>query len=180
MINNCENSRIPSARNKLLREDYGEKYNLFEACFVIGRDFIMLFDYGCTNCYVAELLVKILPAYNSRKPAIITGVGESSPSVLYNAIVTSRFLIFEGKSKSFAVTCSVISDGIFPNNIIFGKSVFHIWEFINYTSGKRIKVVRFNRFIKQLKLILKQIRVNCNNKSSAFATAESANPSDVR
>jgi hypothetical protein len=180
MVNNGENSRIPPARDKLLRENYDERHNLFEACFIIGRDFIVFFDYECTNCYVAELLARILPAYNSRKPAIITGVKEFGPSVLHDAIVTGRFLTSESKSKFFAVTCGVVPDGIFSGDITFGKSVFHKWEFISYISGKRIEAVRFNRFIKQLKLIPKQIRVNRDNENPAFAITENANPSGVR
>jgi hypothetical protein len=180
MMNNGENPRIPPARNKPLREGYNERHNFFKACSFISRDFTVFFDYGCTNCYVAELLARILPAYNSKKPAIMTDVGGSGPSVLYNAIVTGRFLASEGKSKSFAVTCGVIPDGIFLGDVTFGKSVFHKWEFISYTSGKRIKIVRLNRFIRQLKLILKQIRVNRDNENPAFAIAENANPSNVR
>jgi hypothetical protein len=40
--------------------------------------------------------------------------------------------------------------------------------------------VRLNRFIKQLKLILKQICVNRNNKNPAFAIAKNANLSGIR
>jgi hypothetical protein len=180
VVNDGENPRIPLARDKPLREGYGERHNLFEVCFVIGRDFIVFFDYGCTNCYVAESLAKTLPIYDSREPAIIIDVEKSGPSVLHDAIVIGRFLTFEGKSKFFAVTCGVVPDGIFPGDVTFGKSVFHKWEFTSYISGKGIEIVRLNRFIGQLRLILKQIRVNRDNKSPAFATAENANPSGVR
>jgi hypothetical protein len=129
---------------------------------------------------VAKLLAKILPAYDSRKPAIMTDIGEFGPSVLHDVIVTGRFLISEGKSKFFAVTYGVVSNGIFLNNVIFGKSVFYKWEFISYTSNKRIKAVQLNRFIGQLKLIPKQICVNRDNENPAFAIAESANSSGVR
>jgi hypothetical protein len=180
VVNNGENSRIPLARDKPLREGYSERHNLFEACFVIGRDFIVFFDYGCTNCYVAKSLARILPAYNSRKPATMTGMGGFGPSVLHDAIVTGRFLTSESKSKPFTVTYGVIPDGTFPGDVTFGKSVFHKWKFISYTSGKRIKVVRLDRFIRQPKLIPKQIRVNRNNENPAFAIAKSANPFNVR
>jgi hypothetical protein len=147
VVNNGENPYIPLARDKLLREGYGERHNLFEACFVTGRNFTMFFDCECTNCYVAESLAKTLPAYDSRKPAIIIGMEESGPSVLHDAIITGRFLTSEGKSKFFAVTCGVISDGTFLGDIIFGKSVFYKWGFISYISGKGIEAVRLNRFI---------------------------------
>jgi hypothetical protein len=146
VINNGENPYIPPVRNKPLREGYNERHNLFEACFVTGRDFIMFFDYECTNCYVAELLAKILPAYNSRKPATMTGMGESGLSVLHDIIVTGRFFTSESKSKFFAVTCGVVPDGTFPGDVIFGKSVFHKWGFTSYTSGRRIEAVRLDRF----------------------------------
>jgi hypothetical protein len=174
-----ENSRIPPARDKPLREGYNKRHNFFEACFVTGKDFTVFFDYECTNCYVAELLAKILPAYNSRKPATIIGMKEFGPSVLHDAIVTGKFLTFESKSKFFAITYGVIPDSIFPGDIIFGKSVFHKWKFISYTSGKKIKIVRLNRFIRQLRLISKQIRVNRDNENPAFAITENANPSGV-
>jgi hypothetical protein len=112
-----ENPRIPPARNKQLREGYNKRHNLFKACFIIGKNFTMFFDYGCTNCYVAELLAKILFANNSRKPATITDVEKSGPSVLHDAIVTGKFLTSEGKSKSFAVTCGVVPDGTFPGDV---------------------------------------------------------------
>jgi hypothetical protein len=118
----------------------------------------MFFDYECINYYVTKSLAKILPAYNSRK------LEESGSSVLYDAIVIGKFLTFEGKNRFFAVTCGVAPDGIFPGDVTFGKSVFYKWEFISYTSDKRIKIVRLNQFIKQLKLILKQIRVNLDNE----------------
>jgi hypothetical protein len=175
-----ENPRIPPARNKPLRKSYNKRNNFFEACFITGKNFTMFFDYECTNCYVAESLARILPAYNSKKPATITDMEESGPSVLHNAIVTGRFLTSESKSKSFAVTCGVIPDSIFPGDIILGKSVFHKWEFISYTSGKEIKAMQLNRFIGQPRLIPKQIRINRNNKNPAFAIAENANPSDIR
>jgi hypothetical protein len=144
VMNNGENSRIPPARDKLLRKGYNERHNFFEACFIIGKDFTVFFDYGCTNCYVAELLTKILPVYNSKKPAIMIDIGELGLSVLHDAIITGKFLISEGKSKFFIVTYGVVPDSIFPGDIIFGKSVFHKWEFINYTSGKKIEIMRFN------------------------------------
>jgi hypothetical protein len=180
VVNNGENPYIPLVRDKLLREGYGERHNLFEACFVTGRDFIVFFDYGCTNCYVAESLAKILPAYNSRKPAIMTGVEGSGLSVLHDAIVTGRFLISEGKSKFFAVTCGVVPDGTFPGDVIFGKSVFYKWGFISYTSGRGIEAMRLNRFAGQLKLIPKQIRISRNGEYPAFAIAEGAGPFGVR
>jgi hypothetical protein len=40
--------------------------------------------------------------------------------------------------------------------------------------------MRLNRFIRQLRLILKQIRINRDNENPAFAIAENANPFGVR
>jgi hypothetical protein len=125
LVSDGENSRISPARDKPLRKGYNKRHNFFEACFITGKNFIMFFDYGCTNCYMAELLAKILPAYNSRKPATITGAEGSGLSVLYDAIVTGKFLTSEGKSKFFAITCGVIFNSIFSGNITLGKSVFY-------------------------------------------------------
>jgi hypothetical protein len=98
VVNNGENPRIPSARDKPLRKGYNKRHNFFEACFIIGKDFTMFFDYRCTNCYVAELLVKILLVYNSRKPAIIIGVEGSGLNILHDAIVTGRVLYLKAKA----------------------------------------------------------------------------------
>jgi hypothetical protein len=76
-----------------------------------------------------EFLVQRLLIYAFSQPNNFRAIGGlAGPKVSRDTVITAKFASKTGFTALFLMSYGIVSDGIFPGDLTFGKSVFHKWR----------------------------------------------------